>query len=82
MVRSTFHRLRLCALTHCVGTPFVGLLFVGLMITASGPTVLEYNVRFGDPETQTLLPLLAPTTDLAEIILVRLSVCSACTALV
>ena len=37
------------------------------MITPSGPKVLEYNARFGDPETQTLLPLLSPTTDLAEI---------------
>ncbi|MCJ1293495.1 hypothetical protein MMC34_005050 [Xylographa carneopallida] len=49
--------------------PFVGLLFTGLMITKSGPKVLEYNVRFGDPETQTLLPLLSPTTDLADILL-------------
>lgn len=45
--------------------PFVGTLFTGLMITKDGPKVLEYNVRFGDPETQTLLPLLE--SDLAEI---------------
>lgn len=47
--------------------PFVGCLFTGFMITRSGPKVLEYNVRFGDPETQTLLPLL--DSDLAEIMI-------------
>jgi phosphoribosylamine--glycine ligase/phosphoribosylformylglycinamidine cyclo-ligase len=47
--------------------PFVGTLFTGLMITKNGPKVLEYNVRFGDPETQTLLPLMSKESDLAKI---------------
>ena len=49
--------------------PFVGMLFTGLMITKDGPKVLEYNVRGGDPETQTLLPLLDHDTDLAKVML-------------
>jgi phosphoribosylamine--glycine ligase len=41
------------------GTPFAGLLYVGLALAADGPKVIEFNARFGDPETQVVLPLLA-----------------------
>ncbi len=49
------------------GTPYVGVLYAGLMLTTDGPRLIEYNCRFGDPEAQTVLPLLA--SDLAELAL-------------
>jgi phosphoribosylamine--glycine ligase len=47
--------------------PFVGILYAGLMLTAEGPKLIEYNIRFGDPEAQVLLPRLR--TDLVAAML-------------
>lgn len=49
------------------GLTYTGMLFTGIMLTDSGPKVLEYNARFGDPETQSVLLLLNDEIDLAEI---------------
>lgn len=52
---------------EAAGAPYVGCLYGGLMLTAGGPKVLEFNCRFGDPETQAVIPRL--DSDLAELLL-------------
>ena len=52
---------------HSRGTPFRGILFAGLMMTKDGPQLIEYNVRYGDPETQVILPRLK--SDLLELMI-------------
>jgi phosphoribosylamine--glycine ligase len=54
-------------LMHQRGTPYRGVLYAGVMLTADGPRVLELNARFGDPETQAMLPRLH--TDLLDLLL-------------
>jgi phosphoribosylamine---glycine ligase len=67
---STTERIRVEVLERTVaamaadGVPYRGVVYAGLMLTEDGPKVLEFNCRFGDPETQALMPLLA--TDPAE----------------
>jgi phosphoribosylamine---glycine ligase len=63
-IRATVHQPVVDELARR-GTPFHGVLYAGLMLTANGPRVLEFNVRFGDPETQAVLPRLR--SDLLEL---------------
>lgn len=58
VIKSTIVDPTLAAL-HAAGSPFKGLLYAGVMLTSRGVKVVEFNCRFGDPETQTLLPLLS-----------------------
>jgi phosphoribosylamine---glycine ligase len=53
------------------GTPYKGVLYAGIMLTQDGPKVLEFNVRFGDPETQVVLPLL--NVDLIDLMLLAIN---------
>jgi phosphoribosylamine--glycine ligase len=52
IIRPTIHQLAL------IGAPYTGLLYAGVMVTETGPKALEFNCRFGDPETQVILPRL------------------------
>lgn len=58
------------AAMHSRGTPFHGILYAGLMVTSNGPELIEYNVRFGDPECQVLMMRLQ--SDLVELMLAAL----------
>lgn len=61
IIRPTIHHLNL------LGAPYTGLLYAGVMVTETGPKALEFNCRFGDPETQTILPRLG--SDLLELMI-------------
>jgi phosphoribosylamine--glycine ligase len=60
IITPTVHQLAL------IGAPYTGILYAGVMITPEGPKALEFNCRFGDPETQALLPRME--TDLLELV--------------
>ena len=62
IVRPTAHAL------EAAGTPFSGVLYAGLMLTSDGPKLIEYNVRFGDPECEAIMPLI--DGDFAELLYV------------
>ena len=61
IIRPTLHHL------YLIGAPYTGLLYAGVMVTETGPKALEFNCRFGDPETQVILPRLG--SDLLEIMI-------------
>jgi phosphoribosylamine---glycine ligase len=61
IIRPTIHQLAL------IGAPYTGLLYAGVIVTETGPKALEFNCRFGDPETQVILPRLG--SDLLELML-------------
>ena len=67
-IRATIFRPTLEALV-AAGAPFNGALFAGLMMTPDGPKVLEFNARFGDPETQALMVALSDDVSLGETLL-------------
>jgi phosphoribosylamine---glycine ligase len=59
IIRPTIHQMAL------IGAPYTGLLYAGVMVTDEGPKALEFNCRFGDPETQVILPRMG--TDLLDL---------------
>ncbi len=61
IIRPTIHQMAL------IGAPYSGLLYAGVMVTDDGPKALEFNCRFGDPETQVILPRLG--SDLLELMI-------------
>jgi phosphoribosylamine---glycine ligase len=61
IIRPAIHQLAL------IGAPYTGLLYAGVIVTETGPKALEFNCRFGDPETQVILPRLG--TDLLELMI-------------